>query len=296
MTVIAFATYKESGGFTSDDQPLVHALRARGVAVEPVVWDDPQRDWRHFPLVVLRSVWDYHLKAHRFRAWVSTFLAHPGQLWNPPAAVLGNINKRYLVDLAAAGHRVVPTTYVATGSSLRLHDIMVAQGWTHAVIKPAVSAGALGVWQCALADAEAAQGRFAHAVEAGDLQVQEYLEEIRSGEWSLVFLAGAFSHAVLKESPDGDFRIRNVTAHITARAPSAPMVQAAQQLVMGIPGPLLYARVDGVERDGQLVVMEVELIEPYLFLAYAADAPVRLAEQICALVESPGAHAECTAR
>jgi hypothetical protein len=75
-------------------------------------------DWRRFPLVVLRSVWDDHLKAHCFRAWVSTFLAHPGQLWNPPAAVLGNINKRYLVDLAAAGHRVVPTTYVATGSGL----------------------------------------------------------------------------------------------------------------------------------------------------------------------------------
>jgi hypothetical protein len=104
-------------------------------------------------------------------------------------------------------------------------------------------------------------------------------------------LAGACSHAVRKESPDGDFRIRHVTAHITARVPSAPMVQAAQQLVTGIPGPLPSARVDAIERDGPLVVMESELIEPYVCLAYAADAPVRLAAQLCALVESTGAHA-----
>jgi hypothetical protein len=63
--------------------------------------DDPQIDWRRFPLVVLRSVWDYHRKVQRFREWVATFLAHPGQLWNPPAAVLGNINKSYI-----AVHRV----------------------------------------------------------------------------------------------------------------------------------------------------------------------------------------------
>jgi len=141
MTVIAFATYEDSGGFTSDDHQLVLALRERGVAVEPVVWDDPHIDWRRFPLVVIRSVWDYHRKANRFREWVSTFLAHPGQLWNPPAAVLGNMNKGYLLDLAAAGHSVVPTTYVAAGSGLKLQEIMESHGWTQAVIKPAVSAG-----------------------------------------------------------------------------------------------------------------------------------------------------------
>ena len=117
-TVIAFATYKEAGGFTRDDHQLVRALHARGVAVEPVVWDDPQVDWRRFPLVVIRSVWDNHRKTPRFQEWVSTFLEHPGQLWNPPAAVLGNRHKGYLIDLAAAGHRVVPTAYVASGCKI----------------------------------------------------------------------------------------------------------------------------------------------------------------------------------
>jgi glutathione synthase/RimK-type ligase-like ATP-grasp enzyme len=229
VTVIAFATYEDSGGFTSDDHQLVLALRERGVTVEPVVWDDPHIDWRRFPLIVIRSVWDYHLKANRFREWVSTFLEHPGQLWNPPAAALGNMNKGYLLDLAAAGHSVVPTTYVAAGSGLRLKEIMESHGWTQAVIKPAVSAGALGVWKCSLAEADAAQGRFAQSRWDGDLLVQEYLEEILHGEWSFVFLAGEFSHAVLKESPDGDFRIQNVTAYITAMDPSEQMVHALSQ-------------------------------------------------------------------
>ena len=285
MTVIAFATYEDSGGFTSDDQQLVLALRERGVEVEPVVWDDPQIDWRRFPLVVIRSVWDYHLKAHRFREWVSTFLEHPGQLWNPPAAVLENMNKGYLLDLAAAGHSVVPTTYVAAGSGRRLKAIMESHGWTQAVIKPAVSAGALGVWKCSLAEAEADQGRFAQSGRDCDLLVQEYLEEICHGEWSFVFLAGAFSHAVLKESPDGDFRIQNVTAHITAMDPSEHMVNAAQEMLTGTQGPFLYARVDAVERDGRLVLMELEVNEPYLFLSYATEAPVRFAEKILAMVK-----------
>jgi glutathione synthase/RimK-type ligase-like ATP-grasp enzyme len=288
MTVIAFATYEDSGGFTSDDHQLVLALRERGVAVEPVVWDDPHIDWRRFPLVVIRSVWDYHLKANRFREWVSTFLEHPGQLWNPPAAVLGNMNKGYLLDLAAAGHSVVPTTYVAAGSGLKLKEIIESHGWTQAVIKPAVSAGAMGAWKCSLAEADADQGRFAQSGWDGDLLVQEYLDEILQGEWSFVFLAGEFSHAVLKEPPDGDFRLQNVTAKITAMDPSDQMVNEAKEILTGTQGPLLYARVDAVETEGRLVVMELEINEPYLFLSYSTEAPVRFAEKIIAMVERTG--------
>jgi glutathione synthase/RimK-type ligase-like ATP-grasp enzyme len=288
MTVIAFATYEDSGGFTSDDHQLVLALRERGVEVEPVVWDDPHIDWRRFPLVVIRSVWDYHLKANRFREWVSTFLEHPGQLWNPPAAVLGNMNKGYLLELAAAEHSVVPTTYVAAGSGLKLKEIMESHGWTQAVIKPAVSAGAMGVWKCSLAEADAAQGRFAHSGWACDLLVQDYLDEILQGEWSFVFLAGEFSHAVLKEPPDSDFRIQNVTANITAMDPSDQMVNEAKEILTGTQGPLLYARVDAVEREGRLVLMELEINEPYLFLSYSTAAPVRFAEKIIAMVERIG--------
>jgi hypothetical protein len=96
--------------------------------------------------------------------------------------------------------------------------------------------------------------------------VQEYLDEIRQGEWSFVFLVGEFSHAVLKEPPESDFRIQNVTAKITAMDPSAQKVNDAKAMLTGTQGLLLYARVDAVEREGRLVLMELEINEPYLFL------------------------------
>ena len=151
-----------------------------------------------------------------------------------------------------------------------------------------MSAGALGVWKCSLAEADANQGRFVQSGWDSDLLVQEYLEEILHGEWSFVFLAGEFSHAVLKESPDSDFRIQNVTAKITAMDPSDHMVNEAKQILTGTQGPLLYARVDAVEREGRLVLMELEINEPNLFLSYATEAPVRFAEKIIAMVERTG--------
>ena len=113
----------------------------------------------------------------------------------------------------------MPTTYVAAESGLTLKEIMESHGWTQALIKPAVSAGVMGAWKCSLADAD--QGRFARSGWNCDLLVQEYLDEILQGEWSFVFLAGAFSHAVLEQSPGRDSRIRNVTAKITAAAQMA---------------------------------------------------------------------------
>jgi hypothetical protein len=81
---------------------------------------------------------------------------------------------------------------------------------------------------------------------------------------------------------------QNVTAHITAMDPSAQMVNEAKEMLTGTQGPLLYARVDAVERKGRLVLMELEINEPYLFLSYAPEAPVRFAEKIIAMVERTG--------
>ena len=146
----------------------------------------------------------------------------------------------------------------------------------------------MGAWKCSLAEADADQGRFAQSGWDCDLLVQEYRDEILHGEWSFVFLAGEFSHAVLKEPPDSDFRLQNVTAKITAMDPSDQMVNEAKEILTGTQGPLLYARVDAVEREGRLVLMELEINEPYLFLSYATEAPVRFAEKIIAMVERTG--------
>ena len=106
--------------------------------------------------------------------------------------------------------------------------------------------------------------------------MQPFLDEIaRVGEWSLFFFGGAFSHAALKTPAAGDFRVQaqHGGTH-RAVAPSAEMLRAAAAILKALPTETVYARIDGVERDGRFELMEVEVIEPYLFLPGAPEGAV----------------------
>src|SRR5205085_11023743 len=107
-----------------------------------------------------------------------------------------------------------------------------------------------------------------------DVLVQPFIDEIvRDGEWSLLFFGGVYSHAVLKRAKAGDFRVQNVFGGTSeAREPSPAIVEGAARMLEAVP-PTLYARVDGVVIDGVFTLMELELIEPMLFLGQHPDAP-----------------------
>ena len=112
--------------------------------------------------------------------------------------------------------------------------------------------------------------------------VQPLVDEVReTGEWSLLFYGGQFSHAVLKRPAAGDYRVQWEFggSAVSAVAP-AHLIAGAERVLAAAPGDLLYARVDGVERNGQLVLMELELIEPHLFLGWDERAAARLAAAV----------------
>jgi hypothetical protein len=144
MSSVAFATYQEEPGITADDAPVAGALRRAGVNVTPVVWDDVGASWSEFDAVLIRSAWDYHLKAGQFERWVRSFTSTATMLWNPPDQVLWNMNKTYLLDLAARGVPVVPTEYLTKADRSSLRAILARCGWAEAVVKPAVAAGSHG--------------------------------------------------------------------------------------------------------------------------------------------------------
>jgi glutathione synthase/RimK-type ligase-like ATP-grasp enzyme len=282
MPSVAFATYRDEPGITADDAPAADGLRRAGVAVTPVVWDGSDPNWARFDAVVIRSAWDYFRKADRFERWVLGFMARGARLWNPPDAVLWNINKRYLLDLAARGVNVVPTEYLTAAAHPHLRAILERRGWGEAVVKPAVAAGADGAWRTSLSSATADQARLVEQLDAGEALVQSYMPEIGSrGEWSLVFFGLEYSHAVLKRPRSGDFRVQEHLGGRTMQAePGRGLVSQARAAVAAVGQPLLYARVDGVERDGRLVLMELEIIEPSLFLGLRPGAAGRFAEAI----------------
>ncbi len=284
---VAFATCRQSPAITDDDRLAVDTLSRRGIDVEAAVWDAPDVDWARFDRVVVRSTWDFHLKPLAYAQWVRRFLDEPGRLWNPPPVILDNLDKRYLVDLARRGIAVVPTERVRAGEERPLATIIEGRAWEDVVVKPAVSASARGTWRSSRATARDDEARFAVQCRDHDLLVQPYCPEVAEhGEWSLIFFDGEWSHAVLKKPADGDFRVqRHFGGQPVAATPSAMVVEQAASILATITDRLLYARVDGIERGGDFVLMELELNEPYLFLSFSQTAPARFADAIVRVLE-----------
>ncbi len=287
---IALATCAEYPRLSDDDQALLPALAAVGIDAEIALWRD-EVVWSRFDGVLLRSVWDYFRCVPELLAWLGSLEAAGVPCWNEPELVRWNLDKRYLKDLEAKGVATVPTLWIepdlATSLSTVLERIADA-GWEEMVLKPTVSAGAWRtrrVRRDALADATAL---ITEVLGSSALMVQPFLPEfVAAGEHSLLFFDGEFSHAALKRPKAGDFRVQWV--HGGSQVPeSVPtwLVRQARAVLDAAPSPGLYARVDGIVRDGHFVLVELEQIEPYLFLSQSAGAADRLARALRARLGS----------
>ena len=282
---VALATYSKLPGLAPDDHPLVPALAALGIAAEPVVWDDQARWWNGFDAVVVRSCWDYHLRIDRFLAWLAAVESDGVPVINAARLLRWNADKRYLLDLTARGIAIVPTRLVPRGASLALTQVLTELDLDEGVVKPAVSASAHSTWRTDLRRAEVDEPQFRAVVAAGDVLVQPLLPEVvETGEWSLVCFGGEPSHAVLKRPAPGDWRVQGElggSAEIRP-APAGLAQSAARILEAAGAGASTYARVDGCQVDGRFRLMELELIEPQLYLGLESSAPGRFAAAIAA--------------
>ena len=276
--VVALATGAAWPDLDEDGALLIAALAERGVDARPVVWDDARHDWAGDDLVVLRNTWDYIVRLREFTRWAD---AVP-RLMNPAAVVRWNTDKRYLRDLAAAGVPVVATTWLAPGEMFR------APAGEY-VVKPTVSAGARDTARYGPAETGAATAQVAALHAAGrDVMVQPYLHAVdTAGETSLLLFDGAFSHAARKAAilaPRAGVRQDLVSrSYVTPTTATAEQLACAEKVLAAVPGgaSLLYARVDLVPGDdGRPVLLELEVIEPSLFLTLAGGATERFAAAI----------------
>ena len=195
---------------------------------------------------------------------------------NPRDTVLWNADKRYLRDLASAGVALPRTRWVDPGERPDVAALLEEWGAARAVLKPRVSATAFGTHVVSRdrlpGDAEWA------ALERSGCLLQAFVPEIQSrGEVSLVFLSGGFSHAMLKRPRAGDFRVqKDFGGTLESASPADGTVRFGEEVLRLAGRPWRYARVDLVETEAGPVLMELELIEPDLFLTPPAAA--RLAE------------------
>jgi len=251
-----------------EHERLTEALARRGVAAETVAWSDPSVDWSRFALNVLRSPWDYHLRCDEFLAWV----ARVPRLLNPPEVVRWNAHKGYLRDLAARGAPTIPTQWLSRGAAPVLPTT-----WAEAVVKPAISAGAVNTVRFRREAPRQAQAALERILATGDAMVQPYLRSVETeAERSLVFFDGRFSHAMRR------LPVLELGAHRAERLEASEEdLAVARQVLAAAPRDLLYARVDLARDDaGALRLMELEVIEPRLFFDSVPEAADRLAEAI----------------
>jgi glutathione synthase/RimK-type ligase-like ATP-grasp enzyme len=280
MSRIGLVTCAQIPDLTGDDRLALAELQARGHEVRAVVWSDDTVAWKAFDAIVLRSCWDYHWRPDEFTNWLDELERAGANLQNPVPTARWNMEKTYLRDLQQAGIATVPTRWIEPGTFRSLAALRDETGWTDMVLKPAVSATAWQLWR-APASASTMPEEIRQALDARRFLAQPFVGEIERGEWSLVFFDNRFSHAVLKQPRDGDFRVQeDYGGRSAAASPPAGFVEAGERILATLPEQPLYARVDGVDTSTGFMLLELELLEPVLFLAKHADAASRFADAI----------------
>ncbi len=264
---VALATCAELPDGDEDFPALIAELAALGIVAAPAVWDG-DTDWRAFDLVVLRSTWDYAERLDSFLDWARSLEC----VLNPVPALEWNTDKeRYSTDLRAAGVPVVPTQFVAPGARFRTPD-------REFVVKPAISAGGRNS-----ARFEAGQAADARELvdrihgEGRTAMVQPYLDDRE--ELALVYIDGDYSHALRRvvPLPSGDARdVLYLAEELSSGTATVRQREVAGASLACAPTDLLYARVDLL---GELV-LEVEIAEPSLYLAFGDGAAARFAAAI----------------
>lgn len=286
---IAVVTSEAGMLWDSDLRLIVEALRDCGSMAEAVPWDAEAVAWDRFDLAVIRSTWDYAERVGEFLAWADT-TARLTRLRNPAPVVRWSSDKRYLLDLAEQGVAVVPTRFIEPGGQYSAQDFHGAGG---VVVKPAISAGAVDTARYD-PDRHADAEKHARTLldEGRTVMVQPYLRLVEEGERALVFVSGRFSHAIRKGPVlteagviDND---RVPHPDVTPYVPTAEEIDTALGALAAVPSqePPLFARVDLALDDNRMpVVMELELIEPNLFLE---DHPRGLERLVDAVITEAG--------
>jgi len=281
---VCFVTCRTWPEISASDRLVEEALGRRGVSVVGRAWNDPGGRFDGFGAVVLRSNWDYHFTPDEFVAWLDRWEAAGAPIWNPPALVRWNLTERYLLDLEAAGIPIVSTVVMDEPSAEAIGALMTRRQWAAAVVKPLVSASAYDTALVRSTDRALIAEAVGATLRRPPVLVQPFVEEIRTrGEWSMVLIDGAVTHAALKRPGPDDFRVQARFGGTTvAAAPPPDAVAAAHRVLAALPAPPLYARVDGVETRRGFLVMEVELNEPGLFFSLAPEAAERFADAVVA--------------
>ncbi|WP_416831376.1 MAG: ATP-grasp domain-containing protein [Erythrobacter sp.] len=258
---------------------LAPAFEAAGLNLKVVDWEAHIADFAGVDLVLLGTSWNYQDKADAFLARLDELAAIGIKVCNPPDLVRWNIQKTYLRDLAEQGAATIPTLWLTDVGLSDIEDAFKAFESDRLVVKRQVGAGALGQVLIHRDHLPEPDWQFGHPA-----MVQPFLPAIaEEGELSFIFIDGELSHALVKRPAKGDYRIQSLYGGVeTVFEPDAEQTAAASAILDALPFDMpLYARIDMLRaQDNRLMVMEAEMIEPYLYPVQGPQLGERLARSV----------------
>jgi glutathione synthase/RimK-type ligase-like ATP-grasp enzyme len=253
------------------------ALQGAGMSVSPLPWTDAFGA-SGFDLVMPLVAWGYHRRYSEWLKLLASFERDSTPVANSPTLLRWSSDKSYLEELGESGVASVPSMTVSELDEPHLEEARAHFGCDTLVVKPLVSASAYGTYRLSRGEA------VPDSVRGWRMLVQPWIEKITdSGEWSLMFFDGVFSHAVSKVPLPGEFRVQPEFGGLIQRCDPPPgAIALGEAALAAAPEPATYARVDIVEANGGtgLQVIELELIEPALFLDRAPERAPRFAEAV----------------
>ena len=268
---------------SASDQCLAAALRARGHVVDAAPWNGSFAPFARAAAVVVRSVWDYHEAPDAYLAWLARL--EPERTFNPPDLIRWNLSKAHVLDLGARG-ATVPRSRLVAAEPAAVAAALDALRLTEGVIKPAIGASGVGVERVRRGEEASALALASASVATDRVLVQEFLAGIEQGELAGVFFDGAFSHGLRRVPAPGQFRVNSqYGGRMEAATLPGDIVEQMAAVLGLLPLPALYARVDGLVRDGRFILMELEVNEPGLGMHLAPGSADRFADALLARLD-----------
>lgn len=256
-----------------EDEILIRFLNTKGIPVERVIWDDTTVDWTKYEVIIIKSPWDYHYKHEAFLSWLSQLDQLPCKVLNPTQLIRWNFHKKYLTEIAASGFDVIPSVILSGVIAHDLPDLFHKFNSSKIVLKPCISAGAYNTLVLTREMIAEKSEEINQLMNGMDYLVQPFIPQIEEGEWSLLFFGGQYSHGLIKLPAEGEFRVQHYYGGTFQRhTPNEDTLKTASELVNRFAPNSLYARVDGVMVGGRFWLMEIELIEPMLYMTVAPES------------------------
>ncbi|MEM8899967.1 MAG: hypothetical protein AAGC85_17765 [Bacteroidota bacterium] len=267
---------------TLEDKIVEKALNKREVRTEIRSWSDPSVNWAEVGCVLVRTPWDYNDDFPKFLSWMQETAKHTHFL-NPIDLLIWNIDKHYLQDLEKAGVSIVPSLFIEIGEERSLTSIIAESGWEEVVLKPCVSAGARHTYRLKPVESDKYENIFRKLILQEAMILQPFIKDILNlGEYSFMYINGKYSFTTCKKAKEGDYRVQDdFGGTVALYKPSQEEKDITRKMVEACPVMPLYARVDCIPtKTGELLLSEIELIEPELWFRLNGEAAEDLADAL----------------